>query len=105
MKKERLMSSYNERQIIEDENNDFSLAVLSAIGDRKDRQDSFGFKLDTNNGLVVICDGMGGFEEGKAASELAVKIFLSEYQKDHFVENLIENMIFAAKRQMLPYRI
>lgn len=92
------MSGYNERQTVEDENNAFSLAVLSVIGNRKDQQDSFGLKLDKNNGLVVICDGMGGFEEGKTASELAVNIFLSQYQEDLFGEDPIENMIATAKK-------
>lgn len=92
------MSGNNERQTVEAENNAFSLAVLSVIGDRKDQQDSFGQSLRENSGLVVVCDGMGGFEEGKTASDLAVKIFLSQYQEEHFEEAPIDNMIAAAKK-------
>lgn len=40
-----------------------SLAVLSVMGDRTDQQDDFGYMLDDERSLIIVCDGMGGHEE------------------------------------------
>lgn len=72
------MVNHKAKQVITDENSSLCLAALSVIGDRDDQQDSFGYDLKQNRGLIVVCDGMGGLEGGKAASELAVKTFLEQ---------------------------
>lgn len=50
--------------------------IDSRIGGRKENQDSAGIK-DTKLGyLVVVCDGMGGMQGGRTASQLAVQTIL-----------------------------
>lgn len=55
-------------------------------GDRAEQQDSFGFsdlldvaRLARQGALAVLADGMGGHALGRAASQIAVKIFLDGY--------------------------
>lgn len=73
------MFNQKDQSLIRDENDAFQLAALSVIGHREDQQDSFGHRLQQNQGLVIVADGMGGHEGGKQASELAVKTFLEGY--------------------------
>ncbi|MFI3223520.1 MAG: protein phosphatase 2C domain-containing protein [Methylococcaceae bacterium] len=59
---------------------------ISHIGRRKDQQDAFGFSdfEDTlfiaHGGVMsIVCDGMGGLENGGDAAQLAVKSLLDSY--------------------------
>jgi serine/threonine protein phosphatase PrpC len=56
------------------------------IGEREEQQDSFGLadlsntvEMKSDDMFVVLADGMGGYEMGKEAGELAVQTMLSEY--------------------------
>lgn len=91
------MISYKDQQLIKDENSAFDLAALSVIGDREDQQDSFGYSLKHDEGLIVVCDGMGGHEGGKVASEAAVGSFLSCYEKNQFGGKPTAPLIETAK--------
>ncbi len=75
------MQSHKDNQQIRDENTVFDLAVLTVLGDRDEQQDNFGYLLQDSAGLVVVCDGMGGYEGGKKASRMAVNTFLSCYEQ------------------------
>lgn len=74
---------------ITDRNELFDVAFIQVIGDRSSQEDSFGFKLYSNEGIIVVCDGMGGYEKGKESSELAVKNFINEYELQQPILNPI----------------
>ena len=50
--------------------------IDSRIGGRKENQDSAGLKKTKSGYLVVVCDGMGGMQGGRIASQLAVQKIL-----------------------------
>lgn len=61
--------------------------TFQAQGTRKEQQDSFGQWIDADavflahgGSLVIVADGMGGLEQGKQASDLAVKSFIHAYK-------------------------
>lgn len=85
-------------QLIKDENSIFQLAALSVVGDREDQQDSFGYSLKQEQGIVVVSDGMGGLESGKIASEMAIETFTGDYDEKFLEKEQIEILIDAAKK-------
>ena len=76
------MQGNKENQQVSDNNSKLELAILTVLGDREDQQDSFGYELKQDEGLIVICDGMGGHKGGKLASSLAVDEFLRSYNQE-----------------------
>ena len=68
------------------ENAVMTLSAMTVLGDRPDQQDSFGFHMYQQEGLAVICDGMGGLQNGRLASETAVGTLLDRYAKSGAAE-------------------
>ena len=66
------MQNYKADQLIED-----------GLGDRDDQQDCFGYSLKQGEGLIVVCDGMGGHEGGRLASSVAVNRMISSYDETY----------------------
>jgi len=64
------------------ENEVFEAAVISVEGDREEQQDCAGAVFSEKEGLVIVCDGMGGQALGCEAGRLACGTFLSEYEKE-----------------------
>lgn len=60
-----------------------SFAVTMVIGDREDQQDSFGYHVEEGEAILTVCDGMGGHEGGRRASQTAVATILNLYEETY----------------------
>ena len=81
------------------ENNICEVATVSVLGDRKTQEDCFGYKTTDHSILLCICDGMGGYTGGSAASKTAVETILRGYNPCEKVEDpvvLLNKMTVAA---------
>ncbi len=81
-----------------DENDFFQVALLSVLGDREEQQDSAGFELKQTEGVVCVCDGMGGHEGGKMVSNLAVDCLLTSYLDAYPCDDAHNLLVEAAKK-------
>lgn len=92
------MQNHKDNFIGSDENSLFRLSVFSVLGDREEQQDSVGFELKADEGMVVVCDGMGGHECGKLASTLAVDLMLRTCDADYPCKDVHAMLIDAVVR-------
>ena len=82
------MQNHKDNFQIYDENSLFEIAVTSVIGEREEQQDSFGYEIKPDEGIVVICDGMGGHNGGKLASSIAVDMLIRKYSEVYPIHNV-----------------
>ncbi len=54
--------------------------IQTRIGGRSENQDFFGTAKTKFGDLIVVCDGMGGYNGGRYAAELAVKTILNNFE-------------------------
>lgn len=75
----------------------YKFSPKSAIGGRKENQDSEGSLLTKFGFLCVVCDGMGGAAGGKTASKMAVTIILNEVANSA-IETPAQALVVAIKK-------
>lgn len=79
------------------------------IGEREEQQDSFGladlansFEIESKGVFAVLADGMGGYEMGKEAGELAVQTMLSEFasiaEEEDSIPRALEQSLHLANK-------
>lgn len=69
----------NHREQFQNQNICLSAAALSVIGDREEQQDRMACLLKQEEGLFVVCDGMGGYQNGGLAAQTALKAVTASY--------------------------
>jgi len=88
-------------------------AGFQAQGSRKEQQDSYGIleKKDKSfishaGVLAVVADGMGGLAQGREASQLAVKSFISAYKMkkpDESVDSALLRSLHACNKEVFQF--
>ena len=91
------MQNHKDNQLINDENAVINVSIMSVIGDRDEQQDCFGYLLKVNEGIVVVCDGMGGHEGGQIASSISTESFISDYENCTNDYDPEQQLILSAK--------
>ncbi len=87
--------------------------TFQAQGTRKEQQDSFGQWVDTNKdflahggSLVIVADGMGGLEQGKQASDLAIKSFIHAYKSkssDESIDSALQRSVIHCNKAVYDF--
>ena len=77
--------------------------ALSDVGKiREDNEDNFGFEtMGDEQGVFVVCDGMGGAQAGQVASQIASTVFISElkgYVREKMTLRYMESTLQNALR-------
>ncbi len=92
------MQSDKDYQSVYESNEVIELAILTVLGGREEQQDCFGYALKENEGLTIVCDGMGGHRGGRLASRLSVSRMLSAYEEMYPSPDPAGMMIETAKK-------
>ncbi len=92
------MKNCNDNYSCFDENDVFQVALLSVLGDREEQQDSAGYELKQTEGIVCVCDGMGGHEGGKMVSNFAADCLLNSYLDTYPCEDVHNLLVDTVKK-------
>jgi len=77
-----------------------TIKSFSHIGEENRQEDNFVVSSDQR--LYILCDGVGGLEQGKIASHLVCKSVLSNYEqrKNNFKHREISRLVLAAQKAL-----
>jgi serine/threonine protein phosphatase PrpC len=86
----------------------FSVYQISRRGGREQNEDRMGYCYTREAGLFALADGMGGHPEGEVASQLALQVMASMFQrvaKPRLEDPLrfLQEAIMAGHHQLLRY--
>lgn len=90
------------------ENRNAELVLYSVKGGREEQQDCSGYEIADDRLMAVICDGMGGENDGKKASNTAVGEFLNQYllsENDGKPDDFLKKRLFPQIRLFVPLPI
>lgn len=65
----------------------FSVSIAQRLGDRSEQQDRCAAENITNGCIFILSDGMGGHDNGAAAAQTVVDIFLSSLGSQMFASH------------------
>lgn len=88
------------------ENRNAELVLYSVKGGREEQQDCSGYEIADDRLMAVICDGMGGENDGKKASNTAVGEFLNQYllsENDGKQDDFFEKAIVSANSAICSF--
>ena len=93
--KKKLVSNMDKTAVLEEDAvtppagaGQYEIGYAQTIGARENQEDSFGFVYpkpqqgDTEKLMAVVCDGMGGLDDGQIASNNAVKVFTNGIEEE-----------------------
>lgn len=82
------------------------LSAASVIGTRKKQQDCVFAQTEENGAIAVICDGIGGLENGEIASQIAVKTLVEDFYERELIDSIqgfLEQEIIKIDRLIADY--
>ena len=88
---------------IQDETGRFSISAYSGMGKRESQQDSAYCRADNKELYAVVCDGMGGLEDGGRASQTAIRVAEEAYLRRKGQEkdpSWMADVVLAADREV-----
>lgn len=97
------MRQQKDNYCFSDENSKLLFATYSDIGDREEQQDCAGYELDSEGGVFIVCDGMGGHNGGKLAGQIAVDCFFEKCRQvssETSVDEMLLQAVVASDKEV-----
>lgn len=76
------------------ENNVYEIEALQTVGDRESQQDCYGCRIRGSEAILVVCDGVGGLDDGDRASNFVVSNTLELFDEtEDFCPDTLKNKV------------